>query len=247
MASKDDIQHAAQAPVVETGKSGPGGETPGTQSLPPQGYSRREVTRMRSDRLQQLVEERAEQITFGLLDPSATKIDPDIARYYADILAVTNSHPERMYCWVETGKFNTQPQHVHHKQMQGYKFVNSEDLECPDTPRTPEGHRRIGTAVLMWIEIERWVEIRAHEHAAYLRQRGDMGNADRMIEAAHRHGAQVKVIENWGQLSPEARALAEQRFGQRQRSLQAARDNIDRELRQGTAHLNYGNQRQSHI
>lgn len=249
MASKDDIQQAAKAPVVETGKAGPGGETPGTESLPPPGYSRREVTRMRADRLQQLVEERAEQIAFGLLDPAVNQIDPEIAYYYADILDIRHPHPERMYCWVETGKFNNHPEHVHNKQAQGWKFVNGleGDKECPSVPMTPEGHRRIGTAVLMWISIERWVELRAHEHARYLRQRGDMSSADRMLEVAHKHGAQVKIIENWGQLSSESRALAEQRFTQRQRVLQTARDRIDRELRAGTAHLHYGNQREAHI
>mgnify|MGYP001564869306 FL=1 len=253
MATREDIERAAQAPVLETrkkdapGTSGTSQETPGTATLPPSGYGRDEALRMRQDRLQQLIQERGEQIAFGLIDPRHLKVDPDIARYYADILQVTPAQPDRIYCWVETGLRNNHPEHVHHKQMQGWFFVLGDDPECPHLPRTPEGHRRLGTTVLMWIDLEHYVEIRANEHAAALRQRGDMQSADRMLEVAARHGAQVKIIENWSQLSSESRALAEQRFAMRQRDLQRSWDTIDRELRGGTAHLNYGNQRQGHI
>lgn len=248
MATKDQINEAAQAPVLEVRKGDrPQGNTPGTATLPPPGYGRQEVLKMRQDRLQQLIQERGEQIAFGLLDESKLKVDPDIARYYADILAVSSPQPDRQYCWVETGIRDNHPEHVHNKQMQGWHFVLPEDPECPDVPRTPQGYRRLGTTVLMWIELERWVEIKAHEYAAALRQRGDMASADRMLEVAQRHGAQVKVIENWSQLSPESRQLAEQRFVQRQRSLEQAWNKIDQELRGGTAHLNYGNQRRGQI
>lgn len=255
MASREEIERAARAPVVETTrKDAPilgavqgSAPTPGTASLPDPGHSRDEVVRMRHDRLQQLIQERGEQIAFGLVDPRHLKVDPDIARYYADILEVSPAHPERFYCWVETGIRNNHPEHVHHKQMQGWRFVEDDDPECPHIPRTPEGHRRLGTTVLMYVDIERYVELKAHEHAAALRQRGDMGSADRMLEVAARHGAQVKIIENWNQLSPESRALAEQRFSQRQRQLQQTWDRIDQELRGGTAHHNYGNQRSGAI
>lgn len=114
-------------------------------------------------------------------------------------------------------------------------------------PRSPEGYRKLGTCLLMWVALERYVNIRAAEHAAALKQRGSLQNADEMLAMAARHGASVNVIENWGQLSDESRRLAEQRFVQRQRVLTISRDRIDRELRQGTAHLNYGNQRPAHI
>lgn len=250
MATKDDITQAAHAPVTEISKkdaallaSQQAQEGSGASTLPPAGYGRNEALRMRHDRLQKLIQERGEQIAFGLVDPNALRVDPDIARYYADILAVTPSNPDRMYCWVETGMRDNHPEHVHHKQMQGWDFVLRDDPECPHVPRTPEGHRRLGTTKLMWISLERYVEIKAHEHAAALRQRGDLGSADRMLEIASRHGAQVKIIENWGQLSPESRALAEQRFAMRTRQLEQARDHIDDQLRNGTAHLNYGNRR----
>jgi hypothetical protein len=243
MATKDEIMRAAQAPVTEVRKAEAPQETIGTETLPPKGYGRQEVLRMRHDRLQQLIQERGEQIAFGIVDPNALTVDPEIARYYADILAVTNPQPDRQYCWVECGMRDNHPEHVHNKQMQGWKFVTLTDPECPDVPKSPQGHRRLGTTVLMWIEIERWIELKAHEHAQALKQRGDMGSADRMLEVAARHGAQVKVIENWNQLSPEARSLAEGRFVQRQRGLQQAWERIDQELKHGTAHLNYGNQR----
>lgn len=253
MASRDDIERAAHAPVIETRKADVGKltgspeETPGVSTLPPPGYAREEVLRIRHDQLQQLIQTRGEQIAFGLLDPRHLKVDPDIARYYADILQVTPAQHDRIYCWVETGMRNNHPEHVHHKQMQGWLFVLGADPECPDLPRTPEGHRRLGTTVLMWLDIDRYVELKAHEHAAALRQRGDINNADRMLDAAAKHGAQVKIIENWNQLSPESRAVAEQRFSQRQRQLQRTWEHIDQELRGGTAHLNYGAQRQGHI
>lgn len=253
MASREDIERAANAPVIETRKAdaskltGSPEETPGVSTLPPPGHSRDEVLRMRRDQLQQLIQTRGEQIAFGLLDPRHLKVDPDIARYYADILQVTPAQSDRIYCWVETGLRNNHPEHVHHKQMQGWNFVLGSDPECPHLPRTPEGHRRLGTTVLMWLDIEHYVELKAHEHAAALKQRGDINNADRMLDIAARHGAQVKIIENWNQLSPESRAMAEQRFSQRQRQLQRTWEHIDQELRGGTAHLNYGNQRQGHI
>jgi hypothetical protein len=247
VATPDEIKRAAEAPVTETRKADALGETLGTATLPPPGYGRDEALRMRQDRLQQLIQERGEQIAFGLLDPQHLKVDAEIARYYADILAVAPTQPDRMYCWVETGIRDNRPEHVHHKQMQGWKFVTCEDPECPAVPRTAEGYRRLGTTVLMWIDIERYVEIKAHEHAVALRQRGDMQSADRMVEVAARHGAQVKIIENWNQLSPEARQLAEQRFSMRQRQLQRTWEHIDQELRGGTAHLNYGNQRRGSI
>jgi hypothetical protein len=198
---------------------------------------------MRTDNLQRLIEERGEQIAFGLIDEHKLRIDPEIARYYADILQVTNSQPNRQYCWVECGMHNTRPEHVHHKQMTRWRFVGPDDPECPDVPRSPEGHRRLGTTVLMWCDLEDWVELKAREHAAALKQRGDMKNADRMMEVAARHGASVNIIENWSQLSPESRALAEQRSEQRERQMRRTREHIDRELREGTAHLNYGNKR----
>ena len=244
MASKDDILKAASAAVLEgKGQDVPQGETTGTATLPPPGHSRNEVLRMRQDRLQQLIQERGEQMAFGVLDPRTLDIDPEIARHYADILAVSHAKADRIYCWVETGKFNNHPEHVHHKQMQGWNFVGPDDPECPNIPRSPEGYRKLGTTLLMWLDIEKYVNLRATEHASALRQRGDLGNADRMLEVAARHGASVNVIENWGQLSPESRALAERRFALRQRSLQQAHQRIDQELRAGTAHLNYGNQR----
>ena len=253
MASKEDIERAVNAPVIETtkkdapGMQGRSATTPGTTALPPPGHSRDEVLRMRQDHLQQLIQQRGEQIAFGLLDPRHLKVDPDIARYYADILQVTPAKADRIYCWVETGLRNNHPEHVHHKQMQGWLFVLENDAECPDLPRTPEGHRRLGTTVLMWLDIERYVELKAHEHAAALKQRGDINNADRMLDIAAKHGAQVKIIENWNQLSPESRTIAEQRFSQRQRALKQTWDHIDQELRGGTAHHNYGSQRQGHI
>ena len=253
MASREDILKAASAPVLETrhqdAPQAPEAraETPGQAALPPPGYGRDETLRMRHDRLQRLIQERGEQIAFGLLDPSSLKVDSDIVRYYADILAVTNPQPNRQYCWVECGIRDNHPEHVQHKQMQGWNFVLHDDPECPGVPRSPLGHRKLGTTVLMWIDIERWVEIRAHEHAAALRQRGDMTNADQMLEVAARHGAQVKIIENWNQLSPESRQLAEQRFQHRQRTLQRTWEHVDQELRGGTAHLNYGNKRHGQI
>jgi len=247
MATKDDILKAASAPVLEGRKHEMPQESLGTETLPPPGYGRREVLTMRQDRLQQLIQERGEQIAFGLLDPDKLKVDPDIARYYADILAVSNPQPNRQYCWVECGMRDNHPEHVHNKSMQGYKFVEANDPECPDVPRDPHGHRKLGTTVLMWCDLDRWIEIKAHEYAMALKQRGDMNSADRMLEVAARHGATVKVIENWSQLSPESRALAEQRFVQRQRSLQQSWDRIDAELKGGTAHLNYGNQRKGVI
>lgn len=248
MASKEDVIRAANAPVIEgTQQTADPAGTPGTETLPPAGYSRGEVLRMRHDKLQELIDQRGEQMAFGLLDPKQLEIDPEIARHYADILAVSRPQPDRMYCWVETGKFGTHPEHVHHKQMQGYQFVGPEDQECPNVPRSPEGYRKLGTCLLMWVALERYVNIRAAEHAAALKQRGSLQNADEMLAMAARHGASVNVIENWGQLSDESRRLAEQRFVQRQRVLTISRDRIDRELRQGTAHLNYGNQRPAHI
>ena len=247
MATPEDIRRAAEAPVTEARERDTPGETPGTATLPPPGYGRNEVLRMRQDRLQQLIQERGEQIAFGLLDPRHMKTDHEIARYYADIIAVTPAQPDRMYCWVETGVRDNHPEHAHHKQIEGWKFVTAEDPECPAIPRTVEGYRRLGTTVLMWIDLERYVEIKAHEYAAALKQRGDMGSADRMLEVAARHGAQVRVIENWSQLSPEARQLAEQRFAMRRRELERTWDHIDQELRGGTAHLNYGNRRQGSV
>lgn len=248
MATKDDITHAANAPVLEVRKDDtPEEETPGTATLPPAGYGRQETLRMRHDRLQQLVQQRGEQIAFGIIDPKQLKVDPAIARYYADILAVSNPQSYRQYCWVECGMRDNHPEHVHNKIMQGWKFVEAEDPECEDVPRDPHGHRRLGTTVLMWLDIERWVELKAHEYAAALRQRGDLGSADRMLEIAHKHSAEVRIIQNWGELSAESRALAEQRFAQRQRSHQQAWERIDQELRGGTAHQNYGNQRQGII
>lgn len=247
MATKDEITRAANDTVTEHRKKDAPDSGLGTDTLPPAGYGRQEALRMRHDRLQQLIQERGEQIAFGMVDPSKLNVDPEIVRYYADILAVTNPQPNRQYCWVECGMRDNHPEHVHNKQMQGWQFVNEDDPECPNVPRSPMGHRRLGTAVLMWIDIERWVEIKAHEYAAALRQRGDMNSADRMLEAAQRHGMQVRIIENWSQLSPESRALAEQRFTQRQRTLQQTRDRIDQELRNGTAHLNYGNRQHATI
>src|SRR5216117_3969999 len=103
MATRDEILKSASSPVLEGRKNEMPEESPGTATLPPPGYGRREVLSMRHDRLQQLIQERGEQIAFGLLDPDALKVDPEIARYYADILAVSNPQPNRQYCWVECG------------------------------------------------------------------------------------------------------------------------------------------------
>lgn len=245
MATKDDIQRAAAAPVIETRKRDVPNESPGTDALPPPGHGRDEVLRMRNDQLQELIEKKAEAKAFGLLDPRVLQPDNEIAAGAHEMTDITNAKADRHYCWVECGIRDTQTSHVHRKQMEGFRFVDADDPECPDVPRNPSGHRRLGTAVLMWCPIERWIDIRSDEHALALRQRGDMNNGDRLLEIAQSHGVKVNVIGNWNQLSPEAQQMAYQRFAIQNREREKAYQRIDRQLRDGTAHLNYGNQRRS--
>lgn len=234
MATKEEIKEAVTSPGAET--------------LPPAGFGREEALRMRQDNLDQMIEERANQLALGLIDHKNLKIDPEVARHYADILSVRPANPDRMYCWVETGIRNDYPGHVYAKQAQGWEFVNEQDPECPYVQKTPEGYRRLGTCLLMWVDIERWVELRAQERLQWKKQRGDLNNVNTMYEIAYKYRDYgINVREKLSDFSPEVIAQAERRLMQNRSNLKQQWNRIDAQLREGSAHLNYGNKSHSHI
>ena len=234
MATREEIQAAVKAP--------------GTESLPPAGYGRHETLRMRADELDRMIEERTEQLALGLIDKKNMKIDPEIAYHYADILDVRPANPERFYCWVETGLRNDRPEHVYAKQSMGWEFVGGNDPECPHVQQTPEGYRRLGTCLLMWLSMERWVELKARERLAWKRQRGDLTNVNTMMEIAYKYrDSGIIVREQLKDFSPEVLAQAERRLMQNRANDQQQWNRIDARLRAGDAHLTHGPKAHGHI
>ena len=102
----------------------------------------------------------------------------------------------------------------------------------------------------MKIDLARYIEMRAEYLADYKRKKGDIFNVDKMLEISERFAARtgkpaIRIVERF---SPEQIRNAQARAAfRRQRTAHQAWQQIDTHLKEGTAHLAYGNQEHAHI
>lgn len=232
MATKEEIQKSVESKGVDT--------------LPPKGYGRDEALRLRQARLDRAIEQASELKFVGRLDPEALKPQPYFQHHYDEMSVPHGDFEKYEYLWGETSH---RGHHIDLLKRGGYEPVHKDNPDGEGFMQyTPEGYPQIGSTILFRIPLERYIEMRAEQLADYKTKRGDIFNVDRMLEISERFAARtgkpsIKIVERF---SPDQIRNAQARAAFR-RQKQNQWDTIDQHLKEGTAHLEYGNQRHNQI
>lgn len=232
MATKEEIQKA----VVSEGAA----------TLPPAGYGRQEALRLRQARLDRAIEEASQMKLLGRLDPSMLTPQPYFQHHFDEMSVPHGDFETYEYLWVETSH---RGHHVDLARRAGYEPVRQTDPDGKDFMQySPEGYPLVGSTVLFRIPLERYIDLRAAQLAEYKERRGDIYNVDKMLQISEDFASRtgkpaVKIVDRF---SPDQIRNAQARAAFR-RQRQNQWDTIDHHLKEGTAHLEYGNQRHAHI
>lgn len=138
--------------------------------LPPPGYAREETQKERADKLQRQIEETANLIIQGAVDPSKMEIFDEIANQSA-YLQVSNRQSGFEYGWISKNNYGNN--HFQKAQLEGWVVVQGDDLEAVELKGTtrlqaggpPDSTRQLGDVILMRIPEERYIALKAREWA----------------------------------------------------------------------------------
>lgn len=179
--------------------------------LPPAGDARRDEMKRRLDQLNadraQFEADFAGEI--GAIDPA--KLDPknvdrEIAVHFdpsSKMLEVTDARPDRVYFWEQAdpgGRFGNV--WVLSRKATGWKVIDSKDREARDKMAV-DGTRRVGDAILMWIERERYEQLMIADRRRRIARKE--GLSVELLERAERAGVQIHDLTN--PQTPRAREL----------------------------------------
>lgn len=162
-------------------------------SLPPPGYTRDEILRMRTGELEKLADELSEHALS--IDPRSLGIDREIQFALSNALTdLQNDHEYCLVCTRQDGK------DVWDKKLEGWEVV------CGDMPEAKnlknvgaaDSTRRIGDTILMRITKEKYIRVIAGQRLA-ARKRESLVSAG-VIQAGERAAAKsdgkIRLIED---------------------------------------------------
>lgn len=160
---------------------------PDSATMPPAGDARREEMKKRHDDLQRQMADFEKEFSaeLGSVDPAKLKqTDNEICQAFdptTKMLEVSNAQSGRVYLWEQADIYNRWGGFwVTGRKAQGWKLVSGDSPEAREHKHV-DGTRRVGDAVLMWIERERYEEIE---------------RVDRRRRLAIQQGVSVKVLED---------------------------------------------------
>lgn len=137
-------------------------------ALPPAGDERREELKRRTADLEEQREELAEGgVEAHSVDPSAFKIDNEIASALPTIERISNAQKGFEYGWV---CFRQNGLMVERAKIDGWVVVSGSDLESREHLQ-PDGTRRVGDVLLMRISKDKAIMIRRRHRELRIRQR----------------------------------------------------------------------------
>lgn len=174
----------------------------GTAVLPPAGYERDEVLKIRDELLTQEAEERSEREEVYALDPKAFKVENEIAQHF-DALQVTSRQDGYIYNWAN---FMTRGgMYVQYKlavTVNGqplWEVVKGDMPECSGQ-RAADGTRRIGDVMLLRAKKERYEIWWKNELVKRLRRKeGVTADLQELGEKYRSLGVIVKVGDEIGE------------------------------------------------
>lgn len=159
------------------------------------GYAARESDKMKRDRLTEESERIAAQILGGTVDSSKLEIIDEIASR-TQSLQVSNQQPGKVYGWVSK---NQHGHHIERMKNYGWEVVQGDDTEAVElkgSGRTmglgsPGTTRELADVILMRIDYERYVVLRAMEIAQT--KRVQQASASTLLAMADKYRGQINV------------------------------------------------------
>lgn len=181
------------APVLDSATAATA--QPDSATLPAAGDARREELKRRYDALLAEAEILGKDLDFGTIDPAKLDkgmVENEIAQHFdpsSKMLEVQGARADRAYKWEQADIYNRWGNvWVTMAKSLGWKMVSG-DMPEARNHRQVDGMRRVGDAVLMWIERERFDAIEADDRRRRISRKE--GISLHILEEADRLGVKV--------------------------------------------------------
>ncbi len=200
--------------------------------LAPAGTKRREQKAKRADQLEEQVETVAAALDMEAVD--VNKLDRDLEILsQIDGLQVSNQKLDRAYCWVQAKHPESNPGlEIEKKRIEGWKVVKGDPDDGGDSEgwehAGPDGIRRLGDVILMWMPKSRKQLIDDHRALKVLDRSGKDVQALKEQVLKETKGA-IRLVES-GEMSQEQLS----RLDRIATAKKMAGKEVDKRVREGT-------------